>query len=92
MNKVKILCDLGVGGQKGLVYGIGGVCSALTATQYKDPHKIVVKAKEKTQYPLNTMPDGTCRTIKNQYYKNSVSNFLSTGTFGATGVIEKCER
>jgi hypothetical protein len=35
------------------------------------------------------MPNGTCRTIKNQYFKNSISNFMSTGTFGATGVIEK---
>lgn len=37
---------------------------------------------------LNTMPDGSCRTIKNQYYKNSIDNFESHGTFGATGVIE----
>lgn len=34
------------------------------------------------------MPNGTCRTIKNQYFKNSISNFENSGTFGATGVIE----
>lgn len=34
------------------------------------------------------MEDNTVRTIKNQYYKNSTDNFLSHGTFGATGVIE----
>jgi len=28
---------------------------------------------------LNVMPDGTCRTIKSQYYKNSVSNFVRGG-------------
>ena len=38
-------------------------------------------------YALNPMPDGTCRTIKNQYFKNSVSNFRSSGTFGASGVL-----
>lgn len=91
MNKVITLCDLGVGGQKGLVYHIGGVSAALTATQYKDPHKIIVKAKE-NQYVLNPMPDGTCRTLKNQYFKNSISNFESHGSFGATGVIDKCQR
>ena len=46
-------------------------------------------SKTLSGYVLNPMPDGTSRTIKNQYYKNGISNFLSTGTFGATGVI-KC--
>ena len=36
--------------------------------------------------PINPMSDGTCRTIKNQYYKNSKANFERTSTFGATGV------
>lgn len=35
---------------------------------------------------INAMPDGTCRTIKNQYYKTSVANFERNSTFGATGV------
>ena len=40
---------------------------------------------------INTMPDGTCRTIKNQYYKTSQANFQRTSTFGATGVLKiKC--
>ena len=38
--------------------------------------------------PVNTMPDGTCRTIKNQYYKTSKANFDRTSTFGATGVSD----
>ena len=37
---------------------------------------------------LNPMNDNTCRTIKNQYYKNSVPNFESHGTFGASGVVQ----
>ena len=40
-------------------------------------------------YPLNTMPDGVCRTIKEQYYKNSPANFVRDGTWGATGGIRK---
>lgn len=36
----------------------------------------------------NCYDDGCSRTIKNQYYKNSISNFESHGTFGASGVIE----
>lgn len=37
---------------------------------------------------LNTMPDGTCRTIKSQYGNTSSANFEYSSTFGATGVIE----
>ena len=36
---------------------------------------------------LNTEYDGTCRTIKAQYYKNSMANFIRTDSFGAAGVI-----
>lgn len=36
--------------------------------------------------PFNEYPDHTCRTIKNQYYKNSYANFIKTGDMGATGV------
>lgn len=40
----------------------------------------------KKTIPINTMPDGTCRTLKSQYFKNSVANFLHDGTWGATCV------
>lgn len=36
--------------------------------------------------PINTEPDGTCRTIKSQYSKTSYSNFIRTSDYGATGV------
>lgn len=39
--------------------------------------------------PYNTEPDGTSRTIKAQYAKTSAANFERSGSFGATGVIEK---
>lgn len=35
--------------------------------------------------PLNTEPDGTCRTIKAQYAQSSYANFVRGGTFGASG-------
>lgn len=31
------------------------------------------------QIAINTADDGTCRTIKAQYYKNSLANFLAGG-------------
>lgn len=34
------------------------------------------------------MPDGTCRTIKANYQKQSLANFIRRGGYGATGVIE----
>lgn len=39
------LCDLEVGGQKGIVYYPYGICPALTATQYKDPCKVLIQLK-----------------------------------------------
>ena len=36
--------------------------------------------------PLNTMPDGTCRTLKAQYQQTSRANLTRTGSYGATGV------
>lgn len=37
---------------------------------------------------LNTENDGTSRTIKAQYSKNSAANFIRSDSLGATGVIE----
>lgn len=38
--------------------------------------------------PLNTMPDGNCRTIKGQYHFTSTVNLMRQGTFGASGAVE----
>ena len=40
--------------------------------------------------PLNTTPEGFCKTIKAQYFKNGFRNFtfFEPGGFGATGVLE----
>lgn len=41
---------------------------------------------EREQIPLNTMPDGTSRTIKAQYQQSSPANFKRNDALGATGV------
>ena len=47
----------------------------------------------KVAMTLNPMKTGIARTIKSQYYKNSVANFLIQGSRGATGVIRKrCQK
>ena len=39
--------------------------------------------------PLNTEDDGTCWTIKSQYHKTSIANFIRhRGGYASTGVIE----
>lgn len=38
--------------------------------------------------PINPHEDETARTLKAQYFKNSVANFEKTGTYGATGVCK----
>lgn len=37
---------------------------------------------------MNPEDDGTSRTIKAQYYKNSMANYARQDSFGSTGVIE----
>ena len=36
--------------------------------------------------PFNPEPDGASRTIKANYYKVSMANFVRGGGYGATGV------
>lgn len=41
----------------------------------------------KNQIPFNPCDDGTARTIKAQYYKSSLANFIrGGGGYGATAV------
>lgn len=41
---------------------------------------------KKTNYPINLTGE-VSRTLKAQYYKNSIANFIHTGSYGATAVI-----
>ncbi len=43
MNRIKVLADLEVGGQRGRVLSPNGIAVTLSATDYKDPPKIVVE-------------------------------------------------
>lgn len=69
-------------GMNGNVFSSEGLAPTITTNKGEG-----VKITE----PLNAYDDGTCRTIKSQYYKNSTANLLRTGTYGCTGVIEFTE-
>lgn len=43
--------------------------------------------RERKVIPFNPMPDGTCRTIKSQYPKNSLANFLREGGWPTMQVL-----
>lgn len=43
MNEIIILADLEVGGQRGRVHSPDGIIAALSATDYKDPPKVLVE-------------------------------------------------
>ena len=92
-KRIEVIGDIEVGGERGRVLNPKLCASSLTSTDYKDPQKTVKRIRKRCVNckPLNPMPDGTCRTIKYQYYKTSIANFLSHGSFGATGVIRKFE-
>lgn len=80
----RILGHTGVGGERGRVINPRSYMTSLSATDWKDPPKTIKSIKA-----LNPMPDGSCRTLKYQYQKNSIGNFESSGSFGATGVLRK---
>ena len=44
-EKLIILCDLGVGGERGRVFSPKGKSCAISATEYKDPAKVVKRWK-----------------------------------------------
>lgn len=46
-KKIIILCDLGVGGERGRVVSGGGTATAITATEYKDPQKVLKRYEER---------------------------------------------
>ena len=70
------------------------VVSTIRASYYKNGERNIAenvmtgKGYEGIVEGLNTEIDGTCMTIKSQYWKSSAANFCRGNTFGATGVIE----
>lgn len=45
-NRLILLCDLGVGGERGRVFSKNGIMPSVTATEWKDPMKVIKKWKE----------------------------------------------
>lgn len=70
------------------------VASTIRSTIYKQGERNIMQnienglGYEGVIEAINAMPDGTCRTLKNQYHKTSKANFERTSTFGATGVTD----
>lgn len=64
-------------GMNGNVFSDNGLSPTLT-TNKGEGNKILTC--------VNPMPDGTCRTLKAQYYKTSLANYQREGSMGATGV------
>lgn len=48
-NEIEVLCDLGVGGQRGRVFNPNGIVGALSATDYKDAEKVLVKEEDSNE-------------------------------------------
>ena len=65
--------------QTGRVYSSDYISPILNTMQGGDRQPKIIE-------PVNTMPDGTARTIEAQYAKTSKANFEYSGTYGATGV------
>lgn len=83
---------IGVGGQKGDVFGIDGVCTALPASQYKDPTKILIKQikniKAKT-IELGFLDNGTGQHQSNTVYSiEGLCPCISTLKDGGTQQIK----
>lgn len=92
--------DTNKGGERGAILSTDGICTSLSATDYKQPKQIICKldnqeptlrilqdTKQRIVEPLNDQ-EGLCRTLKSQYQKNSLANFTRQGSMGATAVIE----
>lgn len=45
-NKIDVLCDFGVGGQRGRVYNTNGIIGALSATDYKQPPSVIIREND----------------------------------------------
>lgn len=64
---------------------IDKICVAMRG---RNPEKPIFDTQNGVIEFLNPEKDGTCRTIKTQYFKNSIANFIRQDSLGATGVVE----
>ena len=83
------LYDENAGGARaGNVYAPNGLAPALQTAQGGNRQPLIVQKDNWVVEPINPHEDETARTLKAQYFKNSVANFEKTGTYGATGVCK----
>lgn len=54
-KKMKILCDLGVGGERGRVFYRKQCASAMTATDYKDSQKVIKKCRKNSLWTISSL-------------------------------------
>ena len=72
--KMIILGDLGVGGERGIVYSTKGIAGALSATQYKDATKIMEEPK-----PIGFIDHGTGKHQSNTVFDtNGIAPSVTT--------------
>lgn len=88
-NKDSLMIDVSQYKREGHPREYNEYAPTLNGRDYKDPRLINASLieNEAESYPINTMPDGTCRTLKSQYQKNSCANFALQTSRGETGVI-----
>lgn len=75
-------------GQNGQLFSIYGKSKTLSAGTGKSGRGIGSNNSPKVLIPVNTSSDGKSHTIKAQYYKNGVANFITNNGFDATAVAE----
>lgn len=66
------------------------LCDVLESdwTTDRDKLKNTVVYRFGSVVPVNTTADGKARTIKSQYYKNGIANFVTNGGYPTTAVAE----
>ncbi len=83
-------------GQNGDVFDISGLSPCLRSGQgikgrgigSCNAPKIIVRKNRVAKVAINASTDGTCRTLKANYWKVSCANFIHKDGLGATGIIE----
>ena len=66
INPLIILCDLGVGGERGRVFDENGAIGALSSTDYKDAPKVLIRSK-----PKLTEPTGGAIVLLGNYHNSN---------------------
>ena len=83
-KKIRVLCDLGVGGERGRVFDRNCVIGALSSTDYKDPPKAIKRldiAESQNIIPYRTGQD---RTGQDRTGQDRTGGIIVLGAIGNT--------